>query len=672
VTTKPPPRPGPPARLLRRLLLTVVLAVTVSVVWTYRRASEARPPAPAPTPVATPGDTRTENLVFRKFQGERQSFELSAKEEKVDQAQAEHRLRKVDFSFSYTAQGKPGKGRIVADECTYTPAVQRALFEGNVVVTTEEGFELYTDSLIYRGDKGVAKTDQPVRFKRKDLSGTSTGFTYLSEEGSLELASDVVLVVQDEDNPATEIRSAHASLARAEKTMHFSGGVTVKQGRDVLTADRFETDFGDDHVIYRARAIDNVEVRTTGAVPGTAGATGGSGPRHLKGRKLDLWFRPNRLLQEATAGPDAELTVMPGPKDPPERRRMGARFLSFGYDEQGRLQEVRGQKDAWMRTEPVGRAKVEPRRVAAQSFLARIHPERGLAEYVEFSKDVTFEEGARKATAQKAYYDGATAIVSLKDGPELLDTREGSTLVAEAIDVGSRDGDIAARHNVRHVLNRKGAPGGLLSGGGQPVLITARFLDYDGPTRLGVYKQEALLRAGKDEVSGGEIRLTEKDGVRRLEAFGGVVSRLHPRREGAAESPPPVDGRAREMVFDEARHQLLYKGEVVIKQGVVSIRGPQATIELTPDGSDVRTMVAGEPVQVEQGDRKAQGARATYDPRAGTMALVGEPVTLVDPRQEVQGRAVTFNLGDDRVVVDGQEQARTQTVIRSRREPPPP
>jgi lipopolysaccharide transport protein LptA/LPS export ABC transporter protein LptC len=647
--------------------------VVVSVVWTYRRSSVAHPPAPAPTPAATPGDTRTENLVFKKFQGEKQSFELAAKEEMVDQAQAEHRLRMVNFSFSYVAQGKPGKGHITADECVYTPAVQRALFQGNVVVTTEEGFELRTDTLIYRGDKGVAKSDKPIRFKRKDVSGTATGFSYVAEEGLLDLPADVVLVVQDEANPATEIRSARATLAREEKTMRFTGGVKITQQNDVLTADRFETDFGDDHVIYRARAIDKVDLRTSGAVPGTSGVTGGSGPRHLKGRKLDLWFRPNRLLQEATAGPDAELTVMPGPKDPPERRRLGGRFLSFGYDEQGRLQEVRGMKDTWMRTEPVGRAKGEPHRVSAQSFIARIISDRGVADYIEFSKDVTFEEAGRKATAQKAYYDGATAILSLKEGPELVDAQEGSTLTAEAIDVGSKDGDIAARHGVRHVLQRKGGTGGLLGGSGQPVLITARFLDYDGATHLGVYKQDALLRAGKDEIRGSEIRLTDKDGVRRLEASGGVASLLHPQHADASQAPPPPgDARAREMSYDEARQQLHYKGEVAIKQGVVSIRGPEATIDLTPDGRDVRTMVAGEPVQVEQGERKAQGVRATYDPRAGTMALVGEPVTLVDPRQQVQGRAVTFNLGDDRVVVDGQEQARTQTVIRSRRPPPRP
>jgi lipopolysaccharide transport protein LptA/LPS export ABC transporter protein LptC len=673
VTTPPPPRTGPPARLLRRLLLTLVLGVVVSVAWTYHRSSEARPPAATtPAPAATPGDTRTENLIFKKFEGDRQSFELAAREEMVDQAQQEHHLRGVSFAFSYVSQGRPGKGTIVADECTYTPAVQRALFQGNVVVNTEDGFELRTDTLIYRGDKGVAKSDRPVAFRRKDVSGTSTGFTYEAEPGRLDLPADVVVLVQDEANPATEIRSAKADLVREEKTLRFGGGVTVKQGNDVLTAQRFETDFGDDHVIYRARAIEDVVLKTTGSLPGTAGVAGAAGPRELRCRKLDLWFQANRLLREATAGPDAELTLMPGAKEPPERRRLGARFLAFVYDEQGRLQEVRGQKDSWLRTEPIAPAKGESRRLAAQSFIARLNAATGVAEYVEFSKDVQFEEGARKATAQKAYYDGATTVLSLKEDPELVDTREGSTLRAEAIDVGSKNGDIAARHGVRHVLERKGAKGGLLSGSGQPVLVTAKFLDYDGATRTGVYREEALLRAGKDEVRGGEIRLVEKDGLRRLESSGGVVSLLHPRREGGAAPPAPVDARAREMTYDEARRELLYKGEVAIKQGVVSIRGPRATIELTPDGNDVRTMRAGEPVEVQQGERRAQGVSATYDPRAGTMALLGEPVTLVDPRQHVQGRSVTFNLGDDRVVVDGQEQARTQTVIRGRREPPRP
>ena len=40
VTTLPPPRTGPPARLLRRLVLTLLLGLLVSIAWTYRHAGE--------------------------------------------------------------------------------------------------------------------------------------------------------------------------------------------------------------------------------------------------------------------------------------------------------------------------------------------------------------------------------------------------------------------------------------------------------------------------------------------------------------------------------------------------------------------------------------------------------------------------------------------------------
>jgi hypothetical protein len=46
------------------------------------------------------------------------------------------------------------------------------------------------------------------------------------------------------------------------------------------------------------------------------------------------------------------------------------------------------------------------------------------------------------------------------------------------------------------------------------------------------------------------------------------------------------------------------------------------------------------------------------------MVLVGETVLLKDPSQELQGRSVTFHVGDDRVLVDGRQEVRTQAVFK--------
>jgi hypothetical protein len=46
------------------------------------------------------------------------------------------------------------------------------------------------------------------------------------------------------------------------------------------------------------------------------------------------------------------------------------------------------------------------------------------------------------------------------------------------------------------------------------------------------------------------------------------------------------------------------------------------------------------------------------------VVLVGEKVVLKDPGQQVEGRTLTFHVGDDTILVDGQEQVRTEAVIR--------
>src|SRR5207245_5446553 len=111
--------------------------------------------------------------------------------------------------------------------------------------------------------------------------------------------------------------------------------------------------------IYRAQAIDEVELWTSSGTqaPGMTAATAGGGPRHLTCRRLDLWFRPDRTLQQAVAGPRADLTMMPGPKDPPESKRLRSDVLDFVFDEKGRLEELSTLKDTTFETQAIPPAK---------------------------------------------------------------------------------------------------------------------------------------------------------------------------------------------------------------------------------------------------------------------------------------------------------------------------
>ena len=637
-----------------------------------RSLGQSRPSRPAVkvSPSSTDSEVSTTRMEgFTHFRVEHGETKFSIKARSYTGKEGEElKLEGVEVQFSYMARGEPGTSTITADRATYTQEIQKAFFQGNVHVVTADGFVLDTDTLVYRGDRNMSRSDAVVRFQSKDLSGTSRGMVYDAGERKLELLADVVLKLQDPDNEPMDIKSARAVFERQEGLLRFMDGVEVVQGADRLTAQRFLVNVDNEtQAVYRAQAIDDVNLWMSGGglVPGITPPAAGKGPRHLAAKKLDLWFRPDRTLLEATAGPDADLTLMPGKGEPPEKRRLKARFLAFAFDEKGKLSELRGQKDSSFVAEPIPPAKGTSRTLTCQSFIARVEPATGEPTIIEFTRDVVFVQGAHKATGQKAYWDGPATTMFLQEGPSLADSAQGSTLTGNVIAINTRTSDVSAHDGVRHVLNRPAAEGLLAKGG--PTLIASTRFDHTASTKTTRYYESAVLRAGKDEIRADEIRIVEDAAARRrLDASGAVATRMHPAdvKAVAGKPPAPVEGRAKAMVYEEAKRELVYTGDVVIKQGDIQTTSPKATILLAAGGNSIETLVAGEPVEVQQGPRKATGTRATYTPREETMVLVGEKVTLKDPTQELEGRSLTFHVGGARVLVDGREQVRTQLIIR--------
>lgn len=657
-------------RALQRGLLALVVALVTAVAWSVRKPA---PPAPGPEPPGAEGGaqaTRVGELVLRRFKGENEGLVLKARA-MVGQEGAETKFEGVDVELRYVARGEPGKARIRAERCRYAAAEERAAFQGSVHLSTEDGFELETETLVYNGKKGVARTADPARFKRKALSGSSTGLQYRAEEGRLELLADAFLRIEGESGPPTEVRARRAEASRERHELLFMGDVRVEQGSDTLKAGRLNLDLTDDlSAVYRAVAVEDVELRTAGKTraPGAPVTAKARGPRVLKGRKLDVWFRDDHSLKEATAFPDADLLVLPGPGEPRERRRVRSRVLAFRFDEAGRLTELQAQRDAVVTAEPLEAGASPARTASAGNLIARLEPETGEVVEVVFEKGTEFKEGSRLGRGRSARYDGGRRVLVLEGEPELRDEAEGSELRAQTIEISEAGGDVKARQKVRHTRRASGAGGkrAFLSGQEATTVVVADALEYTAKLRRARYEGNALLRSGKDEVRSRSLVIEEPaPEKRRLEATGEVVSLLHPRaKPGDPKPPAAVEGRAQEMVYEEARREIVYKGDVTLRQGEIRTKSPAAVVVLTAEGDDLESLSAGEPAEIEQGQRRATGRRATYTPRTETVVVVGENAVLKDPDQQVEGRTLTFHVGDDTILVNGQEQVRTEAVIR--------
>jgi lipopolysaccharide transport protein LptA len=594
------------------------------------------------------------------------------------------RLQGVEVTIPFLAEGRESSATIKSDECLYQASPQRASFKGNVEVRTGDGFELASDSLKYWGDEERVFTPDPVRFRRGTTSGTARGLEYRAGAG-LRLGADVRVRLESETGPPAEIEAQTASASRDERRVRFGGGVVLRQEGRELRCRSLQLHLNEDlSVVERAAAVEDVDlvVAPGTGLPGQASAEGGR--KRLQCRRLNVVFRAKGVLKKAFAVRDASLEVDPARGEQRERRKIAAPLLRFDFDEQGRLVALRGlpNRRADPRASPRARLTAQPlppappagRSVESDRFVARLDPVSGAVRGAEFVGAVEFAEPGRRAWAGRAVYDDAGGVVNLSGDPRIVDEGDGSELRARRMRVGTRAQDVTASGDVRHTLARrgKGARGGMLSGE-EPAVFLCREFEYDAASRTARYRENALLRSGKDEVRAPTIVVEDAgEGERRLTASGGTTSVLHPRpHKEATKEPEAVEARSKEMVYEEAANRIVYTGDVVIRQGDITTRSPRADVMLTKDGDAVDRMVAGEPVEVQQGARRANGERGTYTPADETLVLVGDKVVLQDADRRLEGRVLTFQVGSDRIRVDGRDEVRTEAVFKRKEAPKP-
>jgi lipopolysaccharide transport protein LptA/LPS export ABC transporter protein LptC len=685
-------------RLARRLLLALLVVVTGAVAWSLRRPA-ARPSTAEPGPAASPGQgTTVADGALLRFSGGKQKVQVRFREMVGQEGDATH-LTGVEVTLPFAGQGRESTATITADDCLYESASERAAFKGNVHVKTDDGFELESETLKYHGDKHRVFTRDPVRFRRGGTSGSARAMEYAAGQG-VTLMGDVRVRIEDGAGPPAEVESAIGWGSRDERLVRFGGGVVARQGGRELRAQTLQLNLNEDlSAVERAAAIEDVDLVTApgAALPGQA--VPGGGRKRLQCRRLNVVYRAPGILQEAQAVNSASLEIDPAPGGAPERRRVAAPQLRFDFDEEGRLVSLKGlparqtgegaARYALLTSEPLPPSQTPKRSLRSDRFVATLDPETGDVSGATFEGSVAFEEPGRRGFAAKAVYDDGPGLVTLTGGePRIVDEEQGSDLRAKRIRLGTRESSVEASENVRHTVTprkKTGRPG--LLGSNEPAVLVCREFEYDPRTKTAHYKENALLRSGKDEVRAPTIEIEEGSaGAKRLTASGGTTSILHPRtRKDAPEAgkappkkpaapakePVPVEARSRDMVYDEAANTVVYTGNVEIHQGDIVTISPEAVVTLTEDGGDVEKLVAGEPVEVRQGVRRANGKQGTYTPGNETLVLVGDPVVLLDVDRRAEGRILVFEVGSDRIRVDGRDEVRTEAVFK-RKEPAKP
>ncbi len=317
-----------------------------------------------------------------------------------------------------------------------------------------------------------------------------------------------------------------------------------------------------------------------------------------------------------------------------------------------------------------------------------------------FTGGVTFEEGKLTAVAGEARYDPGEGTLKLArgdavEGPRVIDDQ--LTVIAPTIDVTLETRRIEARGGIKTTLiprdsASRGAPErsarlpGLLQQD-KPANVNADRLLYEGVSGSAVYSGNAALWQGETAIRGDVLEIDQENGD--LVATGSARSTLT--LDGSLSI-----GRAHQIRYQNARRQIAYQSSATSAarpsgrsldadqpsdgptnraapptSSHAQLTGPQGDLRadriavlLAPQNGKAERLEAFTDVRLKLDTRTAMGARLTYHADEERYVLTGSataPVKVVEACRETVGKTLTFFRSTDRILVDGNEEIRTQT-----------
>lgn len=127
----------------------------------------------------------------------------------------------------------------------------------------------------------------------------------------------------------------------------------------------------------------------------------------------------------------------------------------------------------------------------------------------------------------------------------------------------------------------------------------------------------------------------------------------------------PIEISADRLSADSVKNSVSFEGNVVAKQGDVTLHADRVFAEYTRGAVVIEKIIAEGNVRVTQEDREARAGRAVFYNLEQRIVLSGD-AGLIQGGNTVKGETVTIYLREKRSVVTGGEGGRVRAVIQPR------
>lgn len=533
---------------------------------------------------------------------------------------------------------------------------------------------------ITAGTIGLARKDKYVRFERD---------VWIVRDNRRIQTDHAVGYLSDDESRLTSLDlrgNSRITTQGAAAAPTSPGGVEDMNARDITLSLR-----EDGEQIERAVLTGNASIRLAGE---------GQNPgRRIAAESLAVGFNPDGATVTSLSARDAVRLEFPAVGQTPARS-VRAAMLDSTANEKGDLSGAR-LTDGVEYRELIGAPPGHPnaaaapgappgrpntgvalgtppavRVVRARMLDLTFTPGMGGITDAGFSGAVRFDEGELHATSATARYQVDRGVVELSGDENATPTVADTRILVDAREIvltveGPR---ITATGAVRSVLgpDKKTGAGseespdqvrlpGFLSEN-QPINVTADALDYDGTLSRAVYNGHARLWQDEAAVQGDGLTLDTKAG--NLTATGSVRSTWiveQSDEQTKQKKGMPTIANARDLEYDDRTRRATYSTDAHVNGPQGDLIARKIELYLGRETDEFERVEAYEAVTWRESGRAATGDRLSYVAAEQRYELTGRPVRIVEECRESTGRTLTFYKSTDRVLVDGQQVARTRT-----------
>jgi lipopolysaccharide transport protein LptA len=624
-------------------IVFVAFAALIVLFYTERRAELARDGVEAPS---RGGDQpRLISYEFEDTQtlGDRVISRIRA-EKTVGFQSGWYTLDNVELDI-YRESG--GVYTMTARSAEFNAESKEAQAEGGVLVTSDDGLEIRTESIVFDGRRLTNRI--PVHFRVNRWSGTARGADLDVESEILRLDEGVRVAFDGIGaQPRIDLRSEAAIFYRNRGTAVFEGDVVLERTGDTYRSARIEAEAdqernrlisleGEGEVVMSIRSQSGLVSRGGG---GPGGDTTVDSDRFLTRFDGDGAVRAVEVIGEQQR---VKAVLASEPVRMLESSTMRIIF------EEGRASSVEAFGGAALTEESTA-----SRRATGERIVVHLDLRTGNATSAIFDGGVRYSDVANEATAERAVYDILEGTVRLAAVPGSAPTvsSDGQRVSADEIVIEHARGLLRGRGRViTRIISEEGVASrgdsAMFPAGDGPIFVNSDGLVIRQQEDYAAFSGSVRAWQGSNTLFADELEIGSAGET--ILARGNVRSILANTGEKQSQ---PVKSRSGQLVARRAERKVELAGDVEIDSEGRRLSSDRAIFSFGATQQLEKVEAVGNVVLKENATgRSGSGTRATYSIDAETILLEGSPAEMQEARGGIKGSQIIFDMKRNRVDV---------------------